>query len=49
MRNDVRELLDRQAKWQKSRAALTWSEKLRQSLAMQPAMRSLRKQTAPKR
>ena len=38
----VKDLLERQAAWQKRRASLSWEEKLRQSLVMREAQRALR-------
>ena len=38
----VKELLERQAAWQRSRSSLSWEEMLRQSLVMREAQRSLR-------
>jgi hypothetical protein len=38
----VKDLLERQAAWQKSRASLSWEEKLRQSLIMREVHRSFR-------
>jgi hypothetical protein len=38
----VKEMLERQAAWQRGRASLSWEEKLRQSLGMREAQRSLR-------
>ena len=47
---EVKALLERQAAWQRSRAALPWAEKLRMSVAMREAliaMRGDRKTPAP--
>ena len=41
MREDVRAMLERQAAWQRSRAALPWAEKLRLALIMRKAQRAL--------
>jgi hypothetical protein len=38
----VKDLLERQAAWQRCRSSLSWEEKLRQSLVMREAQRSLR-------
>jgi hypothetical protein len=38
----VKDLLERQAAWQRSRSSLSWEEKLRQSLVMREAQLSLR-------
>ena len=38
----IASLLERQAAWQRTRASLSWEEKLRQSLVMREAQRSLR-------
>jgi hypothetical protein len=38
----VKDLLERQAAWQRNRSSLPWEEKLRQSLVMREAQRSLR-------
>lgn len=45
MRSDVRQLLERQAAWQRSRASMPWAEKLRLSVAMRSALRTMRKFT----
>ena len=42
LRTVITTMLERQAAWQRSRASLTWEEKLRQSLIMREAQRSLR-------
>jgi len=42
MRADVRDLLERQARWQRSRAKRPWGEKLRTSVALRKSVRSLR-------
>jgi hypothetical protein len=38
----IRQLLKRQAQWQRKRAALSWEEKLRMSLIMSETQRALR-------
>jgi len=38
----VKELLDRQAAWQRSRATLPWEEKLRMALVMRECQRAMR-------
>ena len=38
----IREMLERQAEWQRGRAALAWEEKLRLSLVMRQAQLWLR-------
>ena len=38
----VKDLLERQAAWQRHRVSLSWEEKLRQSLVMREVQRSLR-------
>ena len=43
MQDDIRVILDRQAAWQRSRAAKSWNEKLRISVAMRGAFISLRR------
>jgi hypothetical protein len=45
----IKAMLERQAAWQRSRAALSWEEKLRQSLAMRAARQALRGSTADRR
>jgi len=40
--NDVRQLLERQAAWQKTRARLSWSEKIRQAEVLRDALLTLR-------
>ena len=47
MSTDLRDLLERQAAWQRARASKPWGEKLRESLAMKGTMLSLRKSTRP--
>ncbi|MFH1970417.1 MAG: hypothetical protein ABIJ53_08895 [Verrucomicrobiota bacterium] len=41
--NDARALLERQAAWQKTRARLTWSEKIRQAEVLRDALLNLRR------
>lgn len=38
----IKQLLERQAQWQRNRAALSWEEKLRMSLIMSETQRALR-------
>jgi hypothetical protein len=38
----IKELLERQAEWQRDRAALSWEEKLKMSLIMRETQRALR-------
>ncbi len=42
MDRHFKEMLDRQAAWQRSRAAMPWSEKLRLSKIMREAQQALR-------
>jgi hypothetical protein len=46
MRPDVRLLLERQAAWQRSRAKLSWGEKLRLAVALRHGLIALRKRPA---
>jgi len=39
---DIRDLLQRQAEWQKTRRGLPWSEKVRMVEALQDAIRQFR-------
>jgi hypothetical protein len=39
---DIQRLLERQAKWQKSRRSLSWPEKVRMAEAMREAIHHLR-------
>jgi hypothetical protein len=39
---EVKALLERQAAWQRGRAALPWAEKLRMSVAMREALVAMR-------
>ena len=41
--NDARALLERQAAWQKTRARLSWSEKIRQAEVLRAALLNLRR------
>lgn len=41
--NDARALLERQAAWQKTRARLSWGEKIRQAEVLRAALLSLRR------
>jgi len=43
MRKDVQELLAKQAQWQRSRAMMSWGDKLRSSVAMRSSIGQLRK------
>ncbi len=47
MDDRVRELLEQQAAWQRAQAALPWEEKLRRSLIMREAQRSMLKASRP--
>jgi hypothetical protein len=38
----IKQLLERQAQWQRNRAALSWEEKLKMSLIMSETQRALR-------
>lgn len=40
--NEIRELLERQARWQKTRKALTWPEKIRMAERVRESIRQLR-------
>jgi hypothetical protein len=42
MKSELREALDRQAAWQRSRARESWAEKLRRALILRDAMLALR-------
>jgi hypothetical protein len=39
---EIQEMLERQAKWQKERAKLSWEEKIRMVEAVQESVRQLR-------
>jgi hypothetical protein len=39
----VREMLERQAEWQRRRCQLSWAEKLRQCVAMRESLRGFAK------
>jgi hypothetical protein len=43
----IKQLLERQAQWQRNRAALSWEEKLRMSLIMRETQKALRKSAVP--
>ena len=43
MKADLRAILERQANWQRSRLARSWSEKLRASVSLRRALMQLRK------
>jgi hypothetical protein len=43
---EVQKLLERQARWQKGRAALSWPEKIRMAEAIRESVRALRKGAA---
>ncbi len=43
MKNEIKIILNNQAKWQKNRAKLSWSEKLDQSLVLRETGIELRK------
>ena len=43
----IKELLERQAEWQRNRAMLSWEEKLKMSLLMRETQRALRKSIVP--
>jgi hypothetical protein len=45
--SDVLKLLERQAKWQKSRAALSWPEKIRMAEAIRESIQQLRASASP--
>lgn len=49
MDEKIRDLLERQATWQRGRAALSWEEKLKISMVMREAQKTLRKSGGPKR
>ena len=40
--NEVQDLLEKQARWQKSRQALSWPEKIRMAEAIRDSVRQLR-------
>jgi hypothetical protein len=42
--NDAEQLLQRQARWQQSRRALSWPEKIRLAESMRPALLAFRLQ-----
>lgn len=43
MASDLRDMLERQAAWQRTRANRPWAEKLRLAVAMRRAIETLRK------
>jgi hypothetical protein len=43
----IKQLLERQAQWQRDRAALSWEEKLKMSLIMSETQKALRKSAVP--
>lgn len=45
---DVEKMLERQARWQKRRAALPWPEKIRMAEAIRESVRLLREGGGPK-
>ena len=45
--SDTRKLLERQAAWQKGRAALTWPEKIRMAEAVRDSASQLRRARSP--
>ena len=47
MKIEIKELLNRQARWQKGRAKLSWCEKLQHSIALREATIALRKHYVP--
>jgi hypothetical protein len=47
--NNIQPLLDRQAAWQKHRAALSWAEKIRMVEAIQETLRQLKNSNPKKR
>jgi len=40
--NDIRQLFERQAEWQKRRTRLSWAEKIRMAEALQATVRRMR-------
>jgi hypothetical protein len=46
MERDLREMLDRQAAWQRARAAKSWADKLRTAVIMRRALSAIRKPAA---
>jgi hypothetical protein len=47
MRADIQAILKKQAAWQRSRAEKPWAQKLRDSVAMRRALKSLKKLPSP--
>ena len=43
MRSDLRQALDRQAAWQRTRCAESWAEKLRKAVIMRQALLAIRR------
>ena len=48
MKDDIRAMLTRQAEWQKSRAGMSWADKLRASRSLRRSIQSLRKHATGK-
>jgi hypothetical protein len=46
MKGDLREILGRQAAWQRARSARSWAEKLRTAVIMRQALLAIRKPLA---
>lgn len=44
---DTRKILERQAAWQKGRAALTWAEKVRMAEAVRDSLAQFRESRSP--
>jgi hypothetical protein len=47
MRNRIRTVLEKQAAWQRSRADMSWADKLRASVSMRRGLESLKKRPLP--
>ena len=45
MRPDLREMLERQAAWQRARAARPWAQKLRDALVLRRTLLALRRRS----
>ena len=43
MKNEIRQILDKQAVWQKSRIRKSWKQKLREAAAMRDTLKALKK------
>ena len=43
MNNEIRQLLEKQAAWQRTRATKTWKQKLQESSAMRKSFKALKK------